>query len=368
MRALICGAGVGGLSAGIALRRAGFDVLVFERASELRASGFGLNLWPNAGRALYSLGLREEYDEISVQLERYWTLSSQGEVLYQRPVGDWLRKYGAPATGVYRRELSAMLARALGMEQIKFDHEVVDIRDEGSRVVCVCANGDEHAGDLVIGADGIHSATRALLYGPLPYRENQHHAYRWRGVVRLSDTDVDPVAETEVFGGRSFFGTIPVGDGLAYWFASGPGIETFDEFVACYGSWKDTHVPRTIAASPQDSIYQTKLYDVAELPERWTRGRVTLLGDAAHPMMPDLAQGASQTFVDSGVLGECLSSAAAVVDGLQEYESRRRPAAYACVYKSRLGMFKQPADADGDVVIDPVSARYERYIEGVAGV
>jgi 2-polyprenyl-6-methoxyphenol hydroxylase-like FAD-dependent oxidoreductase len=107
---------------------------------------------------------------------------------------------------------------------------------------------------------------------------------------------------------------------------------------------------------------------VAELPEQWTRGRVTLLGDAAHPMMPDLAQGASQTFVDSGVLGECLAGSVDVEDGLREYEARRRPVAYACVYKSRLGMFTQPQDEGEEEAIDPVSARYERYIEGVAGV
>ena len=199
MRALICGAGVGGLSAGNALQREGFDVVVLERAPDLRVSGFGLNLWPNAGRALYSLGLQREYEAISVPLRRYWTLASTGEVTYKRDVADWPERFGAPATGVYRRELSGMLAEALGTEQIRFEHELMAFRDEGRRVVCTLANGEELVGDLLVGADGTYSKTRACLFGQLPHRENPHHAYRWRGHVRLADTDIDPEAETEVF-------------------------------------------------------------------------------------------------------------------------------------------------------------------------
>jgi 2-polyprenyl-6-methoxyphenol hydroxylase-like FAD-dependent oxidoreductase len=368
MRALICGAGVGGLSAGIALQREGFDVVVLERAENLRVTGFGLNLWPNAGRALYGLGLRSEFEKVSVPLRRYWTLASTGEVTYKRDVVDWAERFGAPATGVYRRELSGMLADALGMEHIRFGRELVDVRNERSRVVCALADGEELAGDLLIGADGIHSKTRTRLFGALPHRENPHHAFRWRGLVRLADTDIDPHAETEVFGGRAFFGTIPVGDGRAYWFASGPGIDDLDDFMACFGAWERTHVPGTIAASAREEIHPTKLLDLAEPPERWTQGRVTLLGDAAHPMMPDLAQGASQTFVDSAVLGECLSGGARVVDGLREYEARRRPAASAVVDLSRRGMFTPSRDGRPSEEVDPIALRYERGVEGVADV
>jgi 2-polyprenyl-6-methoxyphenol hydroxylase-like FAD-dependent oxidoreductase len=368
MRALICGAGVGGLSAGIALQRAGFDVVVLERAPDLRTTGFGLNLWPNAGRALHSLGLRSEYAAISVPLKRYWTIASTGDVMYERDVSDWSERFGAPATGVYRRDLSGMLAEALGTEHIRFGQELVDIRDEGGRVVCVLAGGEELVGDLLIGADGIYSQTRAWLFGPLRHRENPHHAYRWRGHFLLADTEVDPEAETEVFGGRAFFGTIPTGEGRAYWFASGPGIDSVDDFMATYGSWEHTHVPRTIEASSGEEILPTRLLDLAEPPESWTRGRVTLLGDAAHPMMPDLAQGASQTFVDSAVLGECLAGGASVVNGLREYEERRRPVAYSVVELSQRGMFAPARDGSGGEEVDPISARYERGVEGVADV
>src|SRR4029077_5853598 len=135
-----------------------------ERAPDLRTTGFGLNLWPNAGRALHSLGLRSEYEAISVPLKRYWTIASTGDVMYRRDVADWPERYGAPATGVYRRELSSMLVDALGTEHIRFGQELVDVRDEGRRVVGVLADGEEIVGDLLIGADGIYSQTRARLF------------------------------------------------------------------------------------------------------------------------------------------------------------------------------------------------------------
>lgn len=368
MLAMVCGAGVGGLSAAIALERAGYDVIVFEQADDMRATGFGLNLWPNAGRALYSLGLKGPYEAVSVALDRYWTLSDSGDVLFERRVDHWQEKYGAPATGVYRRGLSSMLADALGPTKIRYGYEVTSVLQSGAMVTVGFANGETCEGALLIGADGIHSATRACIFGELAYRENRFHSYRWRGVMRLEDTSIDPRAETEVFGGRAFFGSIPLGPELGYWFASGPGIDSFEAFMSCYGSWHGSHVPRTIAATPKDQIFETKLEDLAVLPDRWTNGRIALLGDAAHPMMPDLAQGASQTFVDAQVLGECVSGGGDVEDSLREYEHRRRPDAYRAVELSRRGLFTDGTAGSGSDEVDPIALRYERGIEQAVDV
>lgn len=368
MPAMVCGAGVGGLSAAIALERAGYEVIVFEQAEDMRVTGFGLNLWPNAGRALYSLGLRAPYENVSVPLDRYWTLSASGSVLFERRVDNWPEKYGAPATGVYRRGLSSMLANALGPTKIRYGYELTSVVQRGATVRVGFANGDTCEGALLIGADGIHSATRACIFGAFALRENRFHSYRWRGVMRLEDTNIDPTAETEVFGGRAFFGSIPLGAELGYWFASGPGIDSFEAFMNCYGSWRGTHVPQTIAATPKDEIFETKLEDLAALPERWTLGRIALLGDAAHPMMPDLAQGASQTFVDAQVLGECMAGGGDVEHSLLEYENRRRPDAYRAVELSRRGMFTNGSRGLESDEVDPIALRYERGIEQAANV
>lgn len=363
MLAMVCGAGVGGLSAAIALERAGYEVVVFEQAEDMRVTGFGLNLWPNAGRALYALGLRNSYEAVSVALDRYWTMSSSGDVLVERRVDHWREKYGAPATGVYRRGLSSMLAEALGPTKIRYGYELTSVVQSGATVTVWFANGEACEGALLIGADGIHSATRACMFGAVEYQENRFHSYRWRGVMRLEDTSIDPRAETEVFGGRAFFGSIPLGPELGYWFASGPGIDSFEAFMDCYGSWRGSHVPRTIAATPKDQIFETKLEDLAALPEGWTHGRVALLGDAAHPMMPDLAQGASQTFVDAQILGECVAGGGDVEGSLREYENRRRPVAYRVVELSRRGMFTNGAAGLESDEVDPIALRYERGIE-----
>lgn len=364
MKAIICGGGVGGISAGLALQRLGWDIGVYERAPELRVTGVGLNLWPNAGRALKSLGLGGEYEKNSAKIDHFLTVAATGETLFDRPAQDWGAKYGAHATGIFRRSLSLMLAEALGWQNIYFSHELVAFEDSGPSVTCHFVNGATEEADLLIGADGIHSGVRRMLFGEIPYRANQHHADRWRGLVRLEDTDFDSTAETEVFGGASFFGAMAISAEMGYWFASGPDMKTEEDFMERFSSWDATHVPKTIAATIDGQILRTELFDLAELPESWSKGRVTLLGDAAHPMMPDMAQGASQTFVDSVALGEALENAATVEDGIALYEDWRRPAAYRVVHLSRRGMFRdvddRPKEA-GDV--DPISLRYERDVE-----
>lgn len=364
MKAIICGSGVGGISAGLALRRIGWDVTVYERAEEFRVTGAGLNLWPNAGRALKSLGLGHEYDALSAKVDRFLTISSSGETLFDRSARDWDTKYGAPATGIIRRDLSLMLVQSLGWDHLRFGHELVNFTDDGAAVTCSFTNGESASADLLVGADGIHSVTRQLLFGSIPYRANQHHADRWRGLVRLDDVDFDASAETEVFEGGSFFGTLPIGKDMGYWFASGPDMKNLDDFLSRFGTWTQTHVPKTINATIDNKILRTELFDLSELPDLWSRGRVTLLGDAAHPMMPDMAQGASQTFVDSVALGQALETANSVENGLALYEERRRSDAYRVVHLSRRGMFAEAEDGvEKRGAVDPISLRYERDVE-----
>src|SRR5690625_4827025 len=223
MRVLISGAGVGGLSAAIALQRVGYEVIVFERYKELRTTGHGLNLWPNAVRCLYELGMKESFDLISIAVNHYTTIDTNNEILHTKDIRHWNEKYGAPSTGVKRLALTEMLARHAGFENIKFNHELIDYEDNGQKVICHFSNGKSYEGDLLIGADGIHSKVREIMQGTIDYHLHSFHAYRWRGVVSVQDIDFDHKANLQVYGGDAFFGTLGIGDGKAYWYASGPG-------------------------------------------------------------------------------------------------------------------------------------------------
>ena len=247
MRVGICGAGVGGLSAAIGLKALGFDVDVFERSPVLRPTGAGLNLWPNAGRAIYGLGLREQYDAISVKLDRYLNYSADGTLLFEKGTSDWPKRYGAPTVGIYRWALSSMLAEACGTERIKLGYEVTSVEDQGDKAVCHFGNGERYEGDVIIGADGINSIVREQLIGGVSFRPNDHHAYRWRAIVDLVDVDVDPAAQTGYYASGGWLSVIPIGDGRAYWFGSVSGATNVDEFVEFFDSWTNTHIPRTLS-------------------------------------------------------------------------------------------------------------------------
>ena len=263
MRVGICGAGVGGLSAAIGLTTLGFDVDVFERSPVLRTTGAGLNLWPNAGRAIYGLGLREQYDAISVKLDRYLNYSSEGTLLFEKDTSDWPNKYGAPTVGIYRWALSSMLAEACGTDRIKLGYEITSVENRGDKAVCHFSNGESYEADLIIGADGIHSIVREQLIGGVSFRPNEHHAYRWRAIVDLTDVDVDPAAQTGYYASGGWLSVIPIGDGKAYWFGSVSQATNLDEFVDFFGSWTNTHIPKTLSITPRESIVESPLFDVS---------------------------------------------------------------------------------------------------------
>lgn len=360
MRVGICGAGIGGISAAVGLASLGHEVEVFERAPVLRTTGAGLNLWPNAGRAIYGLGLREQYDSVAVKLDRYLGFGPDGSESFNIDTHHWPEKWGAPSVGVYRLSLISMLAEAFGPDRIKFNHEVVSVEDRSDKAVCHFSNGASFEGDVIIGADGIHSAIRTQLIGGVEFRPNDHHAFRWRAVVDLSDVDVDPAAQSGFYAPGGWISTIPVGNGKAYWFGSVTGATNYDEFVAFFSSWENTHIPNTLRITPRDAVVESPLYDVDGSPYKWTHGRVTLLGDSAHPMMPDLAQGASQTLIDSLVLRDVFAKEGDIDQALAEYETVRRPAANYVVKCSQKGSFM------GRNSVRPIAERYELEIEAEA--
>jgi 2-polyprenyl-6-methoxyphenol hydroxylase-like FAD-dependent oxidoreductase len=334
MRALIVGGGIGGLATAIALARAGLDVQVVERAAAIREVGAGISLWSNAIRALDHLGLRQAVDDAAVAYEAAGLRAADGAIISAISAEELHRLLGVPVIVVHRADLLAVLLAAVPSSSITFGATCTGLTDRGEHVELECADGRRMQGDLVVGADGLHSVVREALHG----REAPTYAgcSAWRAVVSF---DVSRIRASETWGAGNLFGQVPIRGNRVYWYAAmnvpegGRSSHPRAELLAVFGSW---HAPigELIAAADDDTILRNDIYDRPVL-KAWGRGRVTMVGDAAHPMTPFLGQGACQALEDAVVLGRCLAGASDVSTALREYERQRHPRANAVATRSR---------------------------------
>ncbi len=333
MKALIIGAGVGGLTAATALRGAGIDALVLEQAHDLRelGTGLGIGVWRNAMLGLQSLGLAEEVAAIGIPVEREEFWSSRGEVLADWSIGDLERKLGklpAPSIGALRADLYPVLAAALDRGAFRLDASCVGVEQDGSGVTARLADGREERGDILIGADGAQSTIRGLVSGDVDARYAGYAA--WQGVVTFEHEDVPVGGLRHVWGWGRRFSFFPVAPGRLYWFTYANDLAGNTPPDGGWKAWLRERFrgwPRPteeiVAATDAEVIRRIEVMDRA-LPPRWGVGRVTLLGDAAHPMQPNLGQGACQAIEDAVVLGQCLTNSHDPVAALRQYEAQRR--------------------------------------------
>ena len=347
---MVAGAGIGGLSAAIALRRAGFEVAVLERTPELGVIGAGLLLAANAQKALGRLGLAQQVASLGTPASAFEILSWRGRVLTGNPAGELEKRGGTPSVAVHRADLQALLMREAGEGTLRLGAEVEGfLQDEGGVTVSL-AGGEERA-DLLVGADGLRSRVRASLFGPARPRYAGYTA--WRAVVEPEEELLPWGTGFESWGRGARFGCAHIGGGRIYWFATanapegekdgypgGPGGPKAT-LLRRFGTW---HKPigELIGAADEDAILRTDIYDREPLGGRWGRGRVTLLGDAAHPMTPDLGQGAAQATEDAVALARCLQESGPTADALRRYERLRSARAAMVVRRSRrLGRISQ---------------------------
>lgn len=330
MRAVVVGAGIGGLATAIALEQAGVEPTVVERAPELKEAGFGLVLSANATAALRRLGLRDAVAENGSRVQRAEIRNPRGELL---TLIDY-KALGWETYGILRSELQRAMLAAVPSHRLRLHTTCVAATEDGRALL---ERADPLVADVVIGADGIGSVVRRSLFGEEPLRYGGHRA--WRAGTAFEDERVrDRFVEVWGIGGGLGFG--PAGPGRVYWYcfetvpegAAAPE-QPRDEFLRRYGGWFDP-IPALIESTDPDSIEPTFTYD---RPTRrvWGRGRVTLLGDAAHPMKPNIGQGAAQALEDAVVLGTCLAASGDPAKALRAYEHRRARRANAVVRASR---------------------------------
>jgi salicylate hydroxylase len=332
----VVGAGIGGLTAAVTLRRAGFDVDVYEQAPELTEVGGGINMGPNAARLLYRLGLGAALDREAVRPvgthRRRW---QDGRTLQRTPLNPLCEAlYGAPHLTVHRADLLAIVAAALPADRIHLGHRLVGITDEGDRVEASFENGARTTVDLLVGADGIHSTVRTALLGEQAPRFAGCIAYR--GLVpveRIADLGLE-IGWQSWLGPGAHFVHYFVSRGRQLNFVGWTEHDTWNRedwtdrataarALTAFEGWHP-QIGRIIAAA--DTCFVWALFDRDPVP-RWSVGRTTLLGDACHPMYPFMAQGAAQAIEDGATLAACLVAGGAgdPVEALRRYERVRRP-------------------------------------------
>jgi salicylate hydroxylase len=332
----VVGGGLGGLSAALSLHRAGLDVHVYEQARSVSEVGAGIQVSPNASRILHGLGLGDDLAAMGVRPlalhQRRW---DDGRTLLRTALADEVvEAFGFAWYQMHRADLLTTLLRALPSERVHVGHRLVGLVDHGDAVEAEFENGKSVLVDALVGADGIHSTVQRVLFGPRSAHFTGCAAYR--GLIpaeRLSDLDIEVTCDVWMGPGRH----------AVHYFVRN---EQLFNFVAAVEqdswtgeSWIDKSDVATVLAEfegwhPQvraiinavDEMFIWALFDRPAL-ERWSVGRTTLLGDACHPMLPFMAQGAAQAIEDGATLTSCLArtSREDIPAALRRYEQVRLP-------------------------------------------
>ncbi|NEP75281.1 MAG: NAD(P)-binding protein [Okeania sp. SIO2G4] len=325
----IIGAGPGGLATAIALRKKGIDAHVYERAKELRPVGAGLGLQANGLRCLDVIqpGIVDILKRSGCQVKRVTVKTSTGETI-RTSESTMMEKYGQPLLIIWWWRLQQILASYLPPEVIHLNHRCISFEQNENTVITHFDNGKTAQADLLIGADGVNSRVRQTLIGDGQPR--YVGSMSWRAVLNYQD-ELLPLNEVILMKGeQSIVYLLNVGEGNMSWLArkllpdstlSSTFAEVKSRVLREFANWMEP-VRELIAQTDPERILEGPICDRPPL-KQWSHGRVTLLGDAAHPMTPAAGQGANTTFEDAYELAECLYNFPDLQTALNNYDNRR---------------------------------------------
>ena len=360
MKVAIAGGGIGGLSLALMLHARGIDVSVYEAVGEIRPLGVGINLLPHASQQLCQLGLESLLAEQGVETSTLAYFNKLGQEIWREPRGR-AAGYDTPQYSIHRGELQMTLLRTvqerLGADRVHCGHAFKSFEQVADKVLSTFVRQADQAevrveSDVLIGADGIHSAVRRFIY---PQGDQPRFSGRmlWRGVTQAAPY-MDgrsmfmaghqdqkfvcyPISEPLRRQGKSLINWIaelrvPNGEPPKTDWNRKVDKATFSKpFDSWNWGWID--IPALIEAA--ETVYEFPLVDRDPLP-RWTFERVTLMGDAAHPMYPIGSNGSAQAILDARYLADCLGGEADLLYALREYEAERLPRTTGIVLRNRM--------------------------------
>jgi salicylate hydroxylase len=343
-RILIVGGGIGGLAAALALERQRAEVILCEQTPRLSEIGAGIGLAPNAIKALRALGLEEKINAIAWASDyaviRSWR---DGRAISRTYQGDYRERFGAPSVTAHRADLLGVLAGALSTTDVRLGLRCVGIETRARGAAARFADGSVTEADIVVGADGIHSKVRESLFGADAPRFTGCICWRGMAPADAVPRDINTADVTLWMGPRGhvvhylvrrgeLLNIVAHVDSDAWTEESWTRECSVDEVMATYAAWNPA-LTRVFPAGTR--WYKWALYD-RDPPERWSKGRATLLGDSAHAMLPYLGQGAAMAIEDGCVLAGLIGRAGDDLNGaLLAYERMRLPRAREAVLGSR---------------------------------
>jgi salicylate hydroxylase len=361
----VIGGGIGGIVAALSLLRAGFDAQVYEQARELREVGAGIQISPNASRILHRLGLADALANMGVKPlawhQRRW---QDGRTLLRTPVAQAMEAaFGLPHYQMHRADVLRTLVAALPSDRVHIGHRLASVIDHGDRVEAQFENGVSIDADVLVGADGIHSTVRRILFGP----EQAHFTgcVCYRGLVpaeRIAHLEIPVEAQIWMGPGKHFvhyyvrnkqlLNFVAIIDQDTWTKESWTDRGDITDAIAAYDSW---HPQLRGILEAVDETFIWALFDRPPM-KHWSRGRITLLGDACHAMLPFMAQGAAQAIEDGAALATCLARAGKlnVGEALSLYEMQRMPRtahvqALSAKNKTRFHLPDGPAQIARDI-------------------
>jgi FAD-dependent urate hydroxylase len=340
LKVVIVGAGIGGLTTGIACAQAGYEVEIYDKVKELRPAGAGISLWSNGVKVLNRLGLGAQIAQIGGQMDRMQYHGVTGELLNDIDLYPLIEAVGQRPYPVARADLQQMLVQAYPGE-IRLGAKCVEIEESPQHVTAIFEDGYRATGDVLVVADGIRSQLRTYVLGQT-VRPHYRGYVNWNGLVAASEALVPPNTWVIYVGEHKRASMMPVGSDRLYFFFDVPlpaGTMAQPgnfraELAAHFQGWAEP-VQTLIKRLDPAVMARPEIHDVGPLA-RMVRGRVALLGDAVHATCPDLGQGGCQAMEDSLVLMQCLLTTNLGVEyALKHYEAERIARTCAVVEKAR---------------------------------